>query len=114
MARLKVFALVPVQVELSGGTVGSLTPPHTGEAQAALGRFQRFKGKLDTHLESIVQSAGVLKGDDVVDDGACDAIVTCCRKIATAWNEYLKASGMAVKDYRLNPPGDLDPSPYEA
>lgn len=93
--------------------MGSLTPPSSAEAQAAQGRFRRFKGELDTHLESIVQSAGVLKGDDVVDDGACDAIVTCCRKIAAAWNEYLTASGLTVKDGGVKLPDDLAPSPYQ-
>ena len=114
MARPKVFALVPVRVELSGGTVVGLTPPDTGEAQAALVRFRRFRDELGSHLESIVQSASVLKGDDVVDDGACDAIVACVQKVATAWNEYTTASGLTAAGSGVDVPEDLEPSPYQA
>jgi hypothetical protein len=112
MARPKLVALVPVTVELVKKQVQSVTAPHTEDAQAALERFQHFKDELDLQLTSIHQSAGVLKSDEVVDDGACDAIVTCLQKIATAWNDYITASGMSGFD-KLEPVADLEPSPYQ-
>jgi hypothetical protein len=73
--------------------------------------FPEFHKQLELQIRSIVQTIAAMKGDDVVDDEACDEVVNCTQRIVAAFNDFADVN--SKKSYKIEPPEDLEPSPYQ-
>ena len=76
---------------------------------AVLTGLTLFREQLAGSLLSIRDDAGLIKGDEVVDDNVCDSVVWSARNIADAFNELAAAVGLPPVEV----PAELEPSPYQ-
>jgi hypothetical protein len=71
--------------------------------------IDRFRSALEREIASIVGSAGYIKSDDIVDDDACDNVVSSAQQIIIDFNRLAEQ----LKIDRLIVPHNLPPSSHQ-
>jgi hypothetical protein len=69
----------------------------------------KFREKLSERLIGLHCDAAIIKGDEIVDDNACDSVVWGAQEIAEAFNEVASLLGLEPVEV----PADLEKSPYQ-